>query len=87
MEVKRRWSIIFTYNGLGTTITRCVETTNLTVTMAGKAADQFARKQPEFEKCKYYEVRFICEHEMHALQQLHRQFMFALDKIMGKVEA
>ena len=84
---KRRWAIIYTFNSLGTTITRCVETDNITVTMASKAADQFARKQPEFEKCKYYQVKMICETELDKLQALHRQFMFALDKIMGKEEA
>ena len=87
MEVKRRWAVIYTYNSLGTTITRCVETVNLTVTRASNAAEQFARKQPEFEKCKYYQVKSICETELNKLQALHRKFMFAMDKIMGKVEA
>ena len=87
MTVTRRWAIIFTHNALGTTFTRCVETTNLTVTMARKAAEDYARKQPEYQRCKYYEVHFICEYEMHELTQLTRRFMDIMERIMGKVEA
>jgi len=87
MDTRRRWAIFYTYNEFETTITRWVETKNVTVTKAADAADEFARKQPEYRLCKHYEIRFIAEHELHELQQSYRRFVTVIDSIMGGVES
>lgn len=56
------------------------------MTMAKLSADTFACKQPEIKQCKYYEIKFLAEHEMHNLQTIQRHFVRAMDRIMNEQE-
>ena len=86
ISVTRRWAIRYVFNSIGSSKTKVVETTELTVTRAKIAADNFASKQPEMHQCKYYEIKLIAECEAHDLYQQQRHFVYAMDRIMNEQE-